>query len=164
MGELKPIKLSIREGAPVPLFSRLIDDEPHLASERIVKNLLSLDELKISIAQELEIILNTRISAFEENRDAPGIPDYHLLPDFFGLRDFSAYDIETDRGQAAIARKVKEAIMRFEPRLLNPEVTLLDIGPEKLSLKTQIQGEVLLGTYRHQVNFAIVLVDILKNR
>jgi type VI secretion system protein ImpF len=162
--KLKPIKLSVKEGAPVPLFSRLIDEEPHVKSEKVVKNILSLDDLEASISGELEIILNTRISAFEENSEVPGIPEYYRLPDFFGLRDFSTYNIETDIGKAYITKKVREAIVRFEPRLLNPEVILLGISEDRFSLITEIRGEILVGTYRRQVTFPIVLNNILQTR
>lgn len=164
MTKLKPIKLSVREGAPVPLFSRLIDEHPHLKSEAVIQNLLTPEELETSIANELEIILNTRIAAFEEGDDVPKVPDYYRLPEFFGLRDFSFYNIETDIGEAFIARKVREAIIRFEPRLLNPQVVLLGLDEDKVSLKTEIRGEIRIGNYRRQVTFPIKIHNILQKK
>jgi type VI secretion system protein ImpF len=164
LNKLKPIKISVREGAPVPLFSRLVDEDPEVKSEKVVQNLLSMDELETSISNELEIILNTRTAAMEENNEVPGIPEYYRLPDFFGLRDFSAYNIETDIGQAYVAKKVGEAIVRFEPRLLNPEVRVLSLSQDRFSLNTVISGEIIVGTYRRQVTFPIVLRNILQSR
>lgn len=164
MAKLKPVKLSVREGAPVPLFSRLIDDHPHVPSEEVVKNLLTPEELESSIAGELEIILNTRIAAFEEDDQRPSIPDYYRLPEFFGLRDFSFYNIETEIGKAYIARKIREAILRFEPRLLSPQVILLGLGEDKVSLMTEIKGEIRIGTYRRQVTFPIRIYNLLQKK
>src|SRR5437762_726666 len=104
-------------GAPVPLFDRLIDDDPDTLHEQPTKRYYNRFELIQSIEREVARILNTRATVkraeyddFSEDRLNFG------LPEMFGLGDFSQYDATNQEDWARIADLCEQAIMRYEPR------------------------------------------------
>ena len=80
-------------GGPVPLFDRLMDDDPETLSEHPVKKYYNRSEVIRSIEREVERILNTRATVKRaEYDDFSENPLNFGLPEMFGLGDFSQFD------------------------------------------------------------------------
>ena len=148
------------KGAPMPLFDRLIDTEPHIKSESSVKNFLTEAGLRKSIASELTNILDTRIGS---HIDLPekSKSDYAMMPEQFGIRDLAGITAQDESGQRKITSHIKAAILRYEPRLLNPKVRLKKVQAEDYALDVSISGDVIIDNVRKKIQFPLVLTNIL---
>ena len=147
----------------MPLFDRLIDTKPQIKSEAAVKNTLNEATLRRSIARELSNIFDSRIGS---HIDVPekSTSDAVLLPEQFGIRDFAALTSQSDSGKRAIASHVRAAILRFEPRLLNPKVRVTEAKTEKFDVTISISGDVIIDNLRKRVQFPMVLNNILEQK
>jgi type VI secretion system protein ImpF len=154
---------TVREGAPMPLFDRLIDFKPHVKSEQLVQNFLDEEGLKQSIAQELENILDSRIA---DEIDLPeGDEGYgFLMPEQFGLRDFSSLTAQSERGLRDITSHIRTAILRFEPRLLNPRVHIIAARKEKTDIEVEIHGLVIIDKAMVPMMFPLTLHNLFGRR
>lgn len=106
------------------LFEQLFDDQPrHLAHELVVRR-LNIDELKSSVAQDLESLLNTRcvisnkLQPYQQVRSS--ILNFGIL-DFVGLSSANPADCDY------ICRKIAQTLEQQDTRLKNVRVSL-DIG------------------------------------
>ncbi|MDR5880053.1 type VI secretion system baseplate subunit TssE [Caballeronia sp. LZ032] len=96
-------------GSPMPLFDRLAGDGE--------AQLSGADALRESVARELGRLFNTRSPL---TLDAFAASDGTVLD--YGLPDFSDRSLQSAFDREAIAAAVKQAIARFEPRLVNVSV------------------------------------------
>lgn len=108
----------------VPLFDRLIDEEPERTREAVPLRALGAEGLRESIRRELARVLETRCPwpgdlALSRQRTALeyGLPDL----------DQGGRGLVSER-RARLARLVTDTITCFEPRLDRVEVTVLDTG------------------------------------
>jgi len=114
----------------------------------------SLEQLKDSVARDLEALLNTRAGcpphAFDDYPEArASILNY-------GLLDFAAFSLSSSEDRAAICASLKDAIERHEPRLRNVSATLQqDGGINRLSFV--IHATLQLDGNPEPVNFNAVL-------
>ena len=82
---------------------------------------LSLDELKNTVARDVEAILNTRI-AHTENELAT-LPECQKSVLTYGLNDFAGLSLASHYDRAFICKSIQQAIARHEPRLQQVQVT-----------------------------------------
>ncbi|TVO63676.1 type VI secretion system baseplate subunit TssE [Denitromonas ohlonensis] len=100
------------------IFDKLFDESPVQALRRR----LSMDELKDSVARDLEALLNTR-TIIDESLES----DYPLALGSvasFGLNDFSGLSLASVNDRRRICASIERAIARHEPRLRDIEVGL----------------------------------------
>ena len=144
----------------MPLFDRLVDQEPHIKLENEVKNFLVGKELKKSVAREICNIMDTRIgSHIELPNDMP--KDYALLPEQFGIRDFADLTEKTQTSLTKVAKHLKTALLRYEPRLLDPVVVVHRPKPEDENLEILVSGDIMIGDQKDTIQFPMVLNNIL---
>ena len=96
----------MRQGYPMPLFERLVEDaDAWLEGE---------GALKASVARELSRLVNarSRLTMAEFARSECGVLDY-------GVPDFSERSLRSGTDREAILAAVRHAIALFEPRLAN---------------------------------------------
>ena len=144
----------------MPLFDRLIDEQPHIRNELISKNFLHDEELQLSIGQELSNILDTRIASdvdWPEHSDHDAV----FLPEQFGLRDYAGLFAQSDSGKREIASHVRAAILRFEPRLQNPRVQITEALAERFDVTVAITGDVVIDNIPKKVQFPMILHNIM---
>jgi type VI secretion system protein ImpF len=154
-------KTAKKAGAPAPLFDRLCDFDLQNSVESPSFNALDFEQLKESILNELVLILNTRHSAKRRaEKDQSGISDY-ILPQFFGLSDFSWFDINSELGQSQMAQEIEETIAHFEPRLKNVHVVITEIDKRTLALHAVISGDVILNQQKERVSLPITLEGLV---
>jgi type VI secretion system protein ImpF len=75
----------------------------------------ALEQLKDSVARDLEALLNTRLGVAIDAFDAHPEARASILN--YGLVDFAAFSLSSSEDRAAICASLKDAIERHEPRL-----------------------------------------------
>lgn len=106
------------------LFEQLFDENPRQMTQELVVRRLNIDELKSSVAQDLESLLNTRcvisnqLEAYHHVRSS--ILNFGIL-DFVGLSSANPADCDY------ICRQIAQTVEQQDTRLKNVRVSL-DIG------------------------------------
>jgi type VI secretion system protein ImpF len=116
---------------------------------------LAVEQLKDSVARDLEALLNTRVGVSPELLAAhPEVRDSILN---YGLIDFAGFCLSSSEDRAAICANLKEAIERHEPRLLNvsAELDMADGCVNRLNFI--INATLNAGGGTEAVNFNAVL-------
>ena len=124
-----------------PLFERFCD-WPVLHDE---------DEVIASVAAEIELILNTRLTYTEIDKE-----EYkgHLPLLFFGLNDLSNSLLGN---RISAMRLIKRAIYDYEPRVRAIELTTFEWSKSHEALHIEITCDVLFGAKWKRVTFPVSL-------
>ena len=111
--------------AALPLLDRLIDLEPEQARDTPMSAAETLAFLRSVVARDVEALLNAR-------RPWRSIPEncatLRLSPLGYGIPDFTAGTFNDRRQREALRVELEETIRRFEPRLADVRVVLVDDG------------------------------------
>jgi type VI secretion system protein ImpF len=99
------------------LLDRLLGAHPH-------GNCLSQEQLKESVARDLEILLNTRTALPQQQLQA--YPECAASVFNFGLADFAGLSHSGSEDRQRICSSVRLAVERHEPRLSSVQVTLAE--------------------------------------
>ena len=136
------------------LFDRLMDVPVHGASSGTVTR-LSIEDLKDSVARDLEALLNTRTA----------IPEL-LLKQYpecgrslvtYGLQDFAGRSLSSPNDRAHICACLEKAIARHEPRLRNVRASL-EVRDDAINcLNFAITALLVVRASQEPVNFDAVL-------
>lgn len=146
-------------GAPVPLFDRLVDDEPETVTERPPKRYYNRFELIQSIEREVERILNTRATVKRAEYDDFSEDGLNFgLPEMFGLGDFSQYDGANEGDWGRIETLCEQAIMRYEPRVKNVAVTVTAFDQKTQSLSLIIHADFAVKEFQGELTFPTVFL------
>jgi type VI secretion system protein ImpF len=109
--------------AQMPLLDRLIDDAPDALQDPPEFGTDSADDLRRSVQRDLEALLNAR-------RRWRSWPDHYselaVSPVGYGIADFAAGSFNDPRQRDQLRARIEQTIHRFEPRLTNIRVTLVD--------------------------------------
>lgn len=144
-------------GAPVPLFDRLIDDDPETVTEQPVKRYYNRFELTQSIEREVARILNTRATVKRAEYDSFSKDPLNFgLPEMFGLGDFSQYDATNQQDWPRIAELCEQAIMRYESRIKNVMATVTAFDKKTQSLSMTIQADFATKEFQGELTFPTV--------
>lgn len=103
------------------LLDKLLDDDVRSPSSGIVE-LLSMEQVKESVARDLESLLNSRLVMSEETLKP--YPQCRRSVLNYGLNDFSGLSLANSFDRAFVCRSLEQAILRHEPRLTNVRATL----------------------------------------
>lgn len=142
-----PVTLSI--------LDRLLDEEPKSSQEAPLTRAESLRRLKTAVRRDLEWILN----AHEPVQSPPeGAVELEKSVYCFGLPDICSMNLATVRNRGDLARLMEITISQFEPRLLNPKVSLVssDSGPLP-RLRFVIDALLAIDPMPERVSFDTVL-------
>ncbi len=142
------------EGARALLFDRLVDHERHEPVEEHPLRVLSAEGLRASIQSELQRLLNTRSPTPAEELEAEG-REWTVLD--WGLPDYTGWYSRSTDARARLGRLMEATIEAFEPRLLDPRVTVEENGENERGLYVWIEGEVKIGTLREPVSFPLAI-------
>lgn len=145
-------------GAPIPLFERLIDQQPEQDREIPCKRHYNQFELIQSIEQEVFRILNTRSTAkHSEFEDLINLRENIGLVHLFGLADFSQFDGTNGGHRPRIARLCEIAIRIFEPRLNNIKVTILEFDKKSQTLIASISAMIIIPEFQQEITFPMTI-------
>ena len=109
------------KGYPPGLLDRLLGERAQGAGNGTVSR-LSMDQLKDSVARDLEALLNTRIGIAPELLD--DFPECRKSIISYGLIDFAGFCLSSTDDRAAICASLKAAIEQHEPRLQEVSASL----------------------------------------
>mgnify|MGYP001809593406 FL=1 len=139
------------EGGRALLFERLVDLEPGQGEARPFV-LHDGPGLRESVRTELERLLSTRLSL------PPGdLAHRHRSTIDYGIPDGAVISPADPLGRALLAEQIATAIRSFEPRLLEPAVSLHTQPERGESLIAEIAGHLDLGPLLEPICFAIPL-------
>lgn len=137
---------------PMPLFDRLIDEQPGLRRESPPLRTLDRRGLKESVRRELEHLFNARISS-----PAHRLETMELTVADYGIPDFAPLGPSNPDDARELARKLKRVIEAFEPRLQEVEVEIdVQRGGDR-GLEATVRGVLLVDQVREPVSFPALL-------
>jgi len=135
-------------------FDKLFDDEPRKPAAVALRH-LSLDELKATVARDVEAILNTRIVFMED--DLAALPECQRSVLTYGLNDFAGLSLASHYDRSFICQSIQQAIERHEPRLQRVTVTLELIGRSTNALNFAIAALLVVHPAAEPVSFDAML-------
>ena len=136
------------------LFERLFDDQPGSPADPLVRG-WSLDQLKDSVARDVEALLNSRCAWSDERLASHGEACRSILT--YGMADFVGLSLANPNDRERICASIAAAIMRHEPRLQNVRVTLTPDDSTAHRLHFAIQALLVASTASEPVNFDALL-------
>jgi type VI secretion system protein ImpF len=110
----------VMKGFEPSLFDKLFDIDggtPHALRR------LSVEEMKETVARDIEALLNTRMGFSEEALKL--LPECQRSVLTYGLADFSGLSLASHYDRELICRSLEQALARHEPRLAQVRVSLL---------------------------------------
>jgi type VI secretion system protein ImpF len=132
-------ELTVQERLQPALLDRLTDDEPEKQTESRDQRVIALPKLRQCILRDLSWLLNTPYLAATD--------DLSLYPNV--QRSVLNYGLPSFAGSAAarlssteIERAIKEAVLRFEPRLLEKSVKVRLVGGVSEQAQHALQIEI----------------------
>ena len=136
------------------LFEKLFDDEPRTSAEYALPR-VSIEDLKDTVARDVETLLNTRVGLSEEQLKAfPEVADSMLS---FGMSDFVGRSLANPADRNFICRAIERAITVHESRLQNVRVALDSNTNSPLSLQFTIHASLVFHSAQELVNFDVLL-------
>src|SRR5262249_14897305 len=87
----------------------------------------------------------------------PGLVELNTSLAAYGLPDFSSVSIKSPAEQNRLQRALESAILTFEPRLEDVEVTLVPLGELQRSLHFRIAARLRIGPAPEPVTFDAML-------
>jgi type VI secretion system protein ImpF len=141
-----PITLSV--------LDRLIDADPKRSQELPLNRAQSLREFKASVCRDLEWLFNSR-----QPLEAPQVSKTLRNSLFcYGLPDITSLSVANIRDRKRLSQALEEAVRAFEPRILNPRVTLASTEVGKIQrLRFIIEGLLRVDPSPEPVSFDTVL-------
>lgn len=136
------------------LFDRLMDVPVNGASSGTVSR-LSIEDLKDSVARDLEALLNTRAVIPEDILKR--FPECGRSIATYGLNDFAGLSLSSSDDRAYICRCLEKAIARHEPRLRNVQASLELRADSVNRLNFAITALLVVSSAHEPVNFDAVL-------
>jgi len=126
--------------ARLPLLDRLIDEAPEKEREPAPSAAETLALLQRSVRRDLEALLNAR----RRWRSWPaGYAELGVSPVGWGIADFSAGAFNEKSRRDGLRAEIEAAIRRFDPRLANVRVTLID-AKEQLDTTLRLRIDAML--------------------
>jgi type VI secretion system protein ImpF len=116
---------------------------------------LSVEQLKDSVARDLEALLNTRLAIPEAVLAA--YPEARRSILNYGLADFAGHCLSSSEDREAICASIKTAIEIHEPRLTDVTATLEAESGSVNRLSFVINARLQLHPATEPVNFSAVL-------
>ena len=142
------------KGFAPSLFDRLMNDSARSAANPVISR-LSIEELKDTVARDLEAMLNTRAVIPEDL--LKNFPECGKSIVAYGLNDFAGMSLASIDDRSAICRSLEGAIARHEPRLRNVRATL-EIREGAINrLNFAISALLVVNAAREAVSFDAVL-------
>jgi type VI secretion system protein ImpF len=136
------------------LLDRLLGDRAQASSTGIVSR-MSMEQLKDSVARDLEALLNTRSGVPPEMLD--GYPECRKSILSYGLIDFAGFCLSSTDDRAAICASLKAAIEQHEPRLREVSAALETEPGSVNRLNFVINATLQVNESEEPVNFNAVL-------
>ncbi len=136
------------------LFDRLMDGPAHGAAAGTVTR-LSIEDIKDTVARDLEALLNTRTVIPEGLLQR--FPECGKSIVTYGLNDFAGLSLSSADDRAYICQCLEKAIARHEPRLRNVQASVEVQQGSINRLNFAIKALLVLHSAQEPVNFDAIL-------
>ncbi|SMC22862.1 type VI secretion system protein ImpF [Andreprevotia lacus DSM 23236] len=136
------------------LLDRLFDDAPDEVIDDQPTFRQGLEQLKQSVARDLEGLLNTRADSVS---DLAAYPELSRSVVAYGLPDFSALSAASETDRARIRAEISSVIARFESRLIQVQVHLVPRDGELNQFSFHIEALLRVDPVPEPVVFDAVL-------
>jgi type VI secretion system protein ImpF len=136
------------------IVDRLLDYEPDISREPPPSRAKSLRLLKQAVRRDLECLLNTR--QFIEDVPA-GLQETNRSLAKYGLPDFSAFNVKSTSDQSVMRRMIEDQLRLFEPRLMDPVVTVEASRDSERALHFRIEARLKVDPAPEPVTFDTML-------
>lgn len=138
------------------LLEKLFDaNASSAASVPVVLRRLNVEELKESVARDIERLLNTRMTCTETTLGRYEQCQRSVVT--YGLGDFAGRSLRSFDDRAYICHSIERAVARHEPRLKHVRVTLAAEAGSVKSLCFSISAMLVVKPVNDPVNFDAVL-------
>lgn len=137
------------------LLDRLTDNEPGIAADPPITREESERRYRLGVQRDVEALLNTRRTMIP----APDwCPELRRSVYDFGLIDTTSIAVGTKAGRDRLLTALQDAIARFEPRLAQTRVRLLDAQQLRApQLRFVLEAVLVMDPGREDVVFDTVL-------
>lgn len=135
------------------LMDKMFADE---SAQKGALRRLSLEEVKESVAIDLEALLNTR-QVLTPEMLAKAFPECAHSLICYGLRDFSNLSLSSSPDRALICRSLQHAIAQYEPRLKSVRTNLEVDSHNTNNLHFSISAILMIFPAREAVSFDALL-------
>jgi len=136
------------EGYRPGLLDRLLGSHPGV-------RFLSQEQVKESVARDLEVLLNTRTALPQQLLQA--YPECASSILNFGLADFAGLSHSSSEDRARICSSIRQAVERHEPRLRNVQVRLAERNGAVNRIDIVIVGMLRMHGGSEAVSFSAAL-------
>jgi type VI secretion system protein ImpF len=136
------------------VLDRLIDNEPDVSTEPQVNRSVRVGQVKESVKRDLEWLLNTKRTIVEIPAELRHL-NASLLT--FGLPDFTHASLNRADDKRALQQAVEIVVRRFEPRLKDVAVTVLEAREFDRGLRFRIDAKLDIEPAPEAVSFDSVL-------
>ncbi|SRR6266852_1546089 len=137
------------------LLERLVDHHPEVSREPTGELFYDIRQMKVTLAHDLEELLNTRREAFDELPGEFVEVNKSLL--VYGLPDFTSFNLLDPTDCSRIKRLIEVAITRFESRLERVRVSMQEPNRNDRTLRFKIEAMLRIEPSREPVAFDTVL-------
>lgn len=138
------------------LFDRLMRREAEDDPATILPTVQTYgeDQLRASIGEQLNWLLNTRVPIDYQTLDERTRRGERSTVDY-GLPDLTVYPFDDPEGRARLCAHLEQTIAIYEPRLLRPAVSLLHIASRSQVLVAEVAGAIRIGLAEAPVIFRL---------
>ena len=105
------------------LLDRLTDEDPRASGDVAVSREESVRRFRLAVQRDVEALLNTRRCIVEIG---PNDVELRRSVHEYGIPDTTGLAVGTIAGRKLLTDDIKDALQRFEPRLMNVTVRLTD--------------------------------------
>lgn len=137
------------------VLDRLFDDASTTAGHDHLLRGLTLDQMKDSVARDVEALLNTRMALNDEQLSPFAHARKSVLS--FGMSDFVGKSLERADDRRSISELIERAISRHEPRLRNVVVTLSGPSTRLHALSFSVTALLVLDPATEPISFDALL-------
>lgn len=137
------------------IFDRLTDEAPRVSVDPQVTRAESERAFRRSVERDVESLLNSRRTM----HPAPhGLPELRQSVYDYGLIDTTGIPVGTKAGRERILAGLRDAITRFEPRMLDPKIRLVDADQVRSpQMRFVIEATLVMDREREHVVFDTLL-------
>ena len=137
------------------ILDRLTDHQPGVSADPTVTREESARAFRLAVERDVEALLNTRRTMIP----APEwCAELRQSVYEFGLLDTTGIPVGTKFGRERLLTALQDTIERFEPRLANPRVRLLEAQQVKApQIRFLVEATLVMDQSREEVVFDTVL-------
>lgn len=136
------------------VFDRLFDDASSQPHDHLLRG-LTLDQMKDSVARDVEALLNTRLALRDDQLSAYAHARRSVLS--FGMNDFVGKSLENVEDRRTICELIERAISLHERRLQNVSVTLAGTSSRMHALSFSVTALLVLDPATEPISFDALL-------